>query len=139
MLRKHWNSVEIKLYRRWFNVASTSDTNVVSTLCNVENPTSDFASFSTSDTFLFHFDPQRWNVGWQLCGEKHQHTTSSFLFFLKNPGLKSKKTINTSYLVTVLIEMRLLIFMVFTQYGLACKYGIIFQISIHNWMQNCIF
>ena len=34
--------------------------------------------------------------------------------------------------------MRLLIFLVFSQYRLACKYGIIFSISIYNWMQNCV-
>ena len=33
----------------------------------------------------------------------------------------------------------LLIFLVFSQYGLACKYGITFKISIYNWTQNCIF
>ena len=35
--------------------------------------------------------------------------------------------------------MRLFIFFVFSQYGLACKYGIIFQISVYHWMQNFIF
>ena len=34
---------------------------VVSTLCNVENPTSDFVSFSTSDQCYFNVDSQRWN------------------------------------------------------------------------------
>ena len=28
--------------------------------------------------------------------------------------------------------MRLLVFLLFSQYGLACKYGIIFQISIYS-------
>ena len=37
------------------------------------------------------------------------------------------------------MKIKLLIFLVFSQYGLACKYGIIFQISIYNWMENCIF
>ena len=31
----------------------------------------------------------------------------------------------------MLIKMRLLIFLVFSQYGLACKYEIIFQISVY--------
>ena len=31
----------------------------------------------------------------------------------------------------MLLKMRLLIFLVLSQYGLACKYGIIFQISIY--------
>ena len=32
--------------------------------------------------------------------------------------------------------MILLIFLVLSQYGLACKYGIILQTSIYNWIQN---
>ena len=54
--------------QRWFdvaqrciNVVSTSDTDVVSTLCNVEKPTSDFVSLSTSDQCYFNVDPQCWN------------------------------------------------------------------------------
>ena len=31
-----------------------------------------------------------------------------------------------------------LILSVFSWYEVACKYRIIFQISTHNWMQNCI-
>ena len=38
-----------------------SYTDVVSTLSNVENPTSDFVSFSWSDQRYFNVDPQRWN------------------------------------------------------------------------------
>ena len=34
-----------------------SDTDVASTLYNVENPTSDFALFSTSDQRYFNVDP----------------------------------------------------------------------------------
>ena len=41
------------------NVVSTLGTDVVSTLCNVENPTSDFVLFSTSDQRYFNIDPQR--------------------------------------------------------------------------------
>ena len=75
-----------------------------------------------------------------LCGEEHQYTTNSFLFFLKkDQAYKTKKIINISYLIMVLIKMRLLIFLVLSRYGLACKYRIISQISIYNWMQNCIF
>ena len=40
------------------NVVSTSGTDVVSTLCNAENPTSDFVSYSTSDQRYFNVDPQ---------------------------------------------------------------------------------
>ena len=32
--------------------------------------------------------------------------------------------------------MRLLIFLAFSQYRLACKYGIILEILVYNWMQN---
>ena len=35
-----------------------------------------------------------------------------------------------NYLIIVLIKMRLLLFLVFSQYELACKHGIIFHISI---------
>ena len=54
------------------------------------------------------------------------------LFFLRKtkPKKQNKKIINISYLM-MLIKMRLLIFLVLSHYGLACKYGIIFQISIY--------
>ena len=42
-----------------FDVVLTSGTDVVSTLFNVENPTSDFVSFSTQDQHYFNVDPQR--------------------------------------------------------------------------------
>ena len=45
--------------QRCFDVVSTSGTDVVSTLCNVENPTSDFVSFSTSDQRCFNVVDQR--------------------------------------------------------------------------------
>ena len=61
MLRTRWNNVEIKLCQRCFNVVSTSKTDVVSTLRIVENTTSDFVSFSTSDQRCFNVYPQRWN------------------------------------------------------------------------------
>ena len=38
----------MKLYQRCFNVVSTSDTDAVSTFCNVEKPSSDFVSLSTT-------------------------------------------------------------------------------------------
>ena len=41
-----------------FDFFSTSGTAVVSTLRNVENPTSDFVLFSTSDPCYFNVDPQ---------------------------------------------------------------------------------
>ena len=63
---------------------------------------------------------------------------------LKTPGLlwESKyyreKVFLINYLIILLIKMTLVIFLAFTQYGLACKYGIVSLISIYNWMQNCI-
>ena len=39
----------------------------------------------------------------------------------------------------VLIKVRLLIFLVLSRCGLACKYRIISQKSIYNWIQNYIF
>ena len=56
------------------------------------------------------------------------------LSLLKMPGLKNKqkkRIIKINYLIIALIKMRLLILLILSQYGLACKYGIIFQISIH--------
>ena len=44
--------------QRCFDVVSTSDTGVVSKLRDVENPTSDFVLFSTSDQRYFNVDPQ---------------------------------------------------------------------------------
>ena len=77
MLTTRWNNVEIKLYQRCFNVVSTSDTYVVSKLWNVENPTSDFLSFSTSDFVSFSLIHnvettliRRWNVGWVVICNK---------------------------------------------------------------------
>ena len=48
-LNQRQDKVVSALFQRCFNVVSTSDTDIVSTLCNVENLTSDFVSFSTSD------------------------------------------------------------------------------------------
>ena len=71
----------------------------------------------------------------EFCEEEHQYTTSPFIFFLKKtkPVKQTKnKKIN---LIMVLIKMRLLIFLVLSRYGLACKYRIISQIAKYNWMQ----
>ena len=52
----------IDVVQRWFNVVSMLDTNIISMLCNVENPTLDFiVSFSTSDYRYLNGDPQCWN------------------------------------------------------------------------------
>ena len=48
-LNQRRDKVVSAFFQRCFNVVSTSDTDIVSTLCNVENLTSDFVSFSTSD------------------------------------------------------------------------------------------
>ena len=47
-----------KVVSTLYNVLSTSDADVVLMLCNVENPTSHFASFSTSDQRHFNVDSQ---------------------------------------------------------------------------------
>ena len=53
-----------------------------------------------------------------------------FFSFLKKPGLKdNQKNLNFNYLIIVPIKMRLLLFLVISQYGLPCKYGIDFQFS----------
>ena len=62
-----------------------------------------------------------------------------FYFLEKTRPKKQNAIINISHLIIVLIKMRLLIFFVFSRYGLACKYGIIFQVSVYHWMQNFIF
>ena len=62
-----------------------------------------------------------------------------FFSFLKTSKPIKQKIINISYLIIVLIKMRLFIFLVLSGSGFACKYRIISQISVYNWMQNCIF
>ena len=56
-LKQRRDKVVSTLFQRCFNVVSTSGTDVVSTLYNVENLTSDFVSFSTSDQRYFNVDP----------------------------------------------------------------------------------
>ena len=56
----------------------------------------------------------------KLCGEEQQYTKSLILFFLKKPSAKNtKKIINISYLIMVLLKMRLLIFLVLSRHALA--------------------
>ena len=43
----------------------------------------------------------------QPCGEEHQYTKSSFLFFLKETKPEKEKKINISYLIMLPIKMRL--------------------------------
>ena len=47
----------INVVQRSFDVVSTLGFDVVSTLCNVEKPTSDFVSISTLDQRYFNVDP----------------------------------------------------------------------------------
>ena len=73
--------------------------------------------------------------------EKNMNIQQALFFsFLKkaNP-IEQNKIINISYLIMVLIKMRLLRLLVLSRYGLVFIYRIISQISIYNWMQNCIF
>ena len=72
--------------QRCFDVVSTSGTDIVSTLCNVENPTPDFVSFSTSDQLYFNVDPHRRNnvdptVKWWL-GHLHFFNIRLSSFFV---------------------------------------------------------
>ena len=83
---QRWKTVSSKLCKgRWFNVVSMLDIDVVSILCNVENLTSDFVSFSTSSQRYFNGDPQcwnnvrRWNVGWLVSIKKLTKKFSAFL------------------------------------------------------------
>ena len=68
MSYQRWNNVERTICNvekpagsTLYNVVSTSDTDVVSTLYNVENSTSDFVTFPTSNQRCFNLDEQRWN------------------------------------------------------------------------------
>ena len=71
-----------------------------------------------------------------LSGEEHEYTTNPFLFFLKKAKpIKQKKIFNISYLIMV----SQLICLLLSRYRLACKYRIVSQISIYNWMQNLHF
>ena len=79
------------------------------------------------------------NVG-KYRQEKLQKLQTLFMQCIKLKKKKKSltKKINTTCLIMVLVKMRLLIFLVLSGCGLACKYEIILQISIYNWMQNCI-
>ena len=69
--------------------------------------------------------------------EKKINIQQTLLFsFVKNKPKTSKKVVSICSLIMVLIKMRLLIFLVLSRYGSACKYGIISQTSIYNWIQN---
>ena len=61
-LYRSWHTSH-RTYNKIFrtNSNNNTDTDVVSTLCNVENPTSNFVSFSTLHQRYFNVDPQHWN------------------------------------------------------------------------------
>ena len=77
---QRWNNVKklcatfkndcFDVVQSWFNVISMLDADVVSMLCNIENPTLDFVPFPTSDQCYFNCDPQCWNVGWVVYMKK---------------------------------------------------------------------
>ena len=72
--------------------------------------------------------------------EKNIIYNKSFSFLSqKTKPIKQKKIIDIRYLIVVPIKMRLLIFLVLSQYGSVRKYEIISQIWIYNWTQNWIF
>ena len=70
-----------------------------------------------------------------FCAEEHRYTTRLIFSFIKKSNLKNqKKIINVKYLMIVLIKMKLLTFLVFSQYELAFKYGISFPTPIYIWI-----
>ena len=72
--------------------------------------------------------------------EKNTNIQQALFFpFVKKSGLRNKKVIKVGYLTIVLMKTMLLLFFVFSQYEVACEERTILQISIYNWMQNCIF
>ena len=89
-------NVEATLKQRWcnvvqscFDIVSTSDTDVVSTLCNFENPTSNFVSFSTSNQRCFNVDLQRWNnvdstLKYWLGSLTHKHSRMRIRLYIFN-------------------------------------------------------
>ena len=71
--------------------------------------------------------------------EKNINIRQALFFSLLKIAKAKEKINNISYIIIVLIKIRIFVFLVFIQYILPCKYRIVFQISIFNWMQNCIF
>ena len=62
-----------------------------------------------------------------------------FSFQKKTKPKKQKNVINISYIIIMLIKMRPLMFLVFSQYGLACKYEILFQISVFMFVSSFLY
>ena len=57
--------------------------------------------------------------------EKNMKIQETLFFLEKDQAYKTKNISNISYIIMWLIKMRLLIFLVLSRYGLACKYRII--------------
>ena len=57
--------------------------------------------------------------------EKNMKIQETLFFLEKDQAYKTKNIINISYIIMWLIKMRLLIFLVLSRCGLACKYRII--------------
>ena len=57
--------------------------------------------------------------------EKNMNIQETIFFLEKDQAYKTKNIINISNIIMWLIKMRLLIFLVLSRYGLACKYRII--------------
>ena len=57
--------------------------------------------------------------------EKNMKIQETLFFLEKDQAYKTKNIINISYIIMWLIKMRLLMFLVLSRYGLACKYRII--------------
>ena len=115
----------IVVVQRWFNGFSTLDTTVLSVLCNVENSTSDFVSFST---FCFHccFSLmihavetkliRRWNVGWVVSIKKlilrnilsaTLPTKWNVLIFFKDSAKTFTTPVLTNFVWWLLLRIRL--------------------------------
>ena len=81
------------MIQRSFDVVPASGTDVVSTLCNFEYPTSDFVSFSTSDQRYLNVDPQNdemtqtskcWLGGGVFENRKYQSFIIFIFFYASN-------------------------------------------------------
>ena len=57
--------------------------------------------------------------------QKNMNIQETLFFLEKDQAYKTKNIINISYIIMWLIKMRLLMFLVLSRYGLACKYRII--------------
>ena len=75
------------LIQRCINVAQRFF-DVVSTLCNVEKPLSDFVSFATSDQRYFNVDTQRWN---NVDSQRWNNVDLTLKCWMASSGFPSKR------------------------------------------------